>query len=433
MSNKVVSVISSAMILVGAGWVAGLFALSNTYRTAALEVCDLIDENYYRRSDPEVAAFIAWCRREADAQGFLLSKEDNVERLNGRLAALRTSHLSLYNPAQNRQIWEHQGLDTGMRARFIDRFLVVYRVLPKSPAEEIGVRPGDVLVGLAGYELQSAERARTGSGVLQWQRKVPIPVAERNGGEDHRIVTFEKELRAVDLREDMSPRLSRVGPAYLFRIPSFLGSYFEGDQWRKTIAQLAEAAKDPKAKLIIDLRENQGGSFPGMLRALSPFRCDRPLIGRIRRSMREGMLAETDLADDLDAGQQLRQLHSASVVNLRAFKTSVCFRGPATVLIDDGTASVAEIFAEAFLSRPQSRVWGHPSAGAVVMAQWFYASGFGGHFENRYSISIPIASYLSESGADLEHKGIQPQKLLHYDLDSALAGRDNWIDDGVSN
>lgn len=388
-----------------------LWLTEETFRRAALEVCDLVADHYYRREQPDVREFVERCRVEARAQPFLASKNANIHRINDRLSVLGTSHLNLYSPVENRQIWTNQSLDTGIRSRLIDATLVVVSVLSTSPAERAGVHPGDVLVGLNGKVIPSAFHAQTGTGVFRIAR----------GGSEREV-----EIVPLDLLEDLRPSLhdgsmAGMGLLGVLRIPSFLPQYFEDEDWKPIAMRIGE-----HERIIIDLRGNAGGSFPAMLRALSPFWCEPHEIGSVFHPNENRERDEAALENDLDADNQLEQLGSVSTLRLRTFKGYGCFRGEVTVLIDADTSSAAEIFAQALYSRPRSRVWGQPSAGQVVMAQWFPVEEFGGE---AFSLSVPIAGYRAFDGTVLESQSLTPQHTLHYDLNLALAGRDSWIEE----
>ncbi len=102
-----------------------------------------------------------------------------------------------------------------------------------------------------------------------------------------------------------------------------------------------------------------------------------------------------------------------------------CYRGPVRVLVDAGTSSVAEIFAEALGARLKTGLYGQPTAGQVVMARWFPLPALG---NESFVISIPIAGYKTASGAELEESGVHPTTYLYYDLRRSLEGRDSWLE-----
>lgn len=386
--------------------IVGISSLKHSYKKAATEVCDLIDTHYYRRDSREVERFIGRCRQYAKTARFSLSKSENIRQLNALLSGLRTSHLSIYDPDENRQMWENQGLDTGLRSRFIEGDLVVFNVIRGSPADLAGVKPGDVIVSL-NDELISPIQAQVGAGVFIFNRFL----------EKRR---WHVEIKPAMVTEDMRVSLRSLGAGRgLMTIPSFLSQYFENPDWQR----LASELKKYKS-LVIDVRGNAGGSFPAMLRALSPFRCDDPYVGRLFKSDMSGGQGSQDMLDSLDAESQVRQLASVREVLLRGFENYGCFRGPVVLLVDSGSSSVTEIFAHALLTRRRAEVMGHSTAGQVVMARWFPIPSFG---SSDYQIAIPIAGYETTQGHRLEDNGVHPRHFLDYDLRTALKGQDSWI------
>lgn len=407
---RMLKIVGAAFFMMSVALLTGLVQLKASYDAAARGACRLVDQHYYRRERTEVRRFVQWCLDAAQNQSFLLSRSANIKRINDRLAAMRISHLSVYSPAENKLMWENQGLDTGIRSRMVEDQLVVYRVLPQSPADRAGLQPGDSLIALGGEQLNFALAAQTGSGHLRFRRQ----------GKEMAV-----DLAPEELIEEMSPTLTDLGRGRgLLRLPSFLSQHFAGQEVRDLIDQLSHYKS-----IVIDLRDNAGGSFPAMLRALSPFFCRPTAIGMIYHSPAPGLRAEVDLRDDLDSQSQLGQLAQAEAIVLRTFPNYGCFRGKVRALIDQGTSSVAEIFAQALFSREDTYVFGQPTSGQVVMAQWFPLAALG---SDSFVMSVPIAGYRTISGLDLEDNGVHPQSFLFYDLPAALAGRDNWIESALA-
>lgn len=396
---------------------------SGVYADAERSVCDLIEKNYYRSHDSSVREFIKYCLEDAGQSPMSLDRNTIVRRINRRLSALKTSHLFLFTPSENEWIWESHGLDTGIRSRMIEGYLIVYKVLPGSPAEKSGLKIGDEITALNGEQIASHYDAQSGRGIFSILRGTEA---------------LEFLIEPVELTEDLSPQLHSLSGGYgHLKIASFLPQYFEDEAWKKIASSLSLYKS-----LVIDLRDNAGGSFPAMLRGLSPFLCEDRLVGQIYRApqrvnssmSKRGLSTDpsadlvSDLANELSAESQLKQLKSAQALNLKTFEGYGCYKGRVTVLIDSGTSSVAEIFAHAFRSRPDSRIWGQPSAGEVVMAQWFDLPSLG----RGYALSIPIAGYRAKSGEAIESEGLFPEKALYYDLEQARKGVDSWVHAVVS-
>ena len=405
--SRFLSVTVSVLFFCAVSLGTAFFILRLHYIDAALEVCNLIDTNYYRSAESDVQSFLRTCRSQARAQSFRFSKSANIARINDRLAFLKTSHLNVYRPEENDQIWESRAVDTGIRARFVEAELIIYRVLEGSAAQTAGLKPGDILISIDDREIGSAMSVQSLAGKYTFQRG------------DH---LHDVKLTPVEITEDLSPKLTAISKSTaVLRLSSFLPQYFETEQWKPISDQL-----ENYDYLIVDLRDNSGGSFPAMLRALSPFRCHDHQVGKlIGPSNATERIQSVALKDTLDASSQLTQLHEARDVEINTFSEYGCFNGPVTVLIDSGTSSTAEIFAEAFYVRQNSRVWGQPSAGQVVMAQWFQIVNFGG---DDTSMSIPIAGYLSATENPIEGEGLLPEKSLNYDPSLSRRGIDSWIE-----
>lgn len=382
--------------------------IARTEIRATEEICQLVQDNYYRIDQPDVQAFLKRCA--ADSVPFTFKRSRAIKNINRRLSLIRSSHLSVYAPSETRRIWENEGSDTGLRSRMIDGELVVTGTLPESPARRADLQAGDVVVTINDQAPTTEDDAQTTSGFYKIAR-------------DRKV--FQTSLKLEDLREDLSPSIVRLtaGTAVL-RLPSFLPQYFENETW----APLANELMKYK-NVVVDLRGNAGGSFPAMLRALSAFGCKVRKIGELWRTPRGELKELTDrpMLDNLDAASQLELFESVDTIRLDTFgsvSAHACFEGDVVVLIDSRTSSVSEIFANAMLSRPNTKVWGSTTAGQVVMARWFSIGSLGG---GDYSISIPIAGYRYEKANEIEQKGVSPTKDLYYDLETALRGEDSWI------
>lgn len=362
------------------------------------EVCRLIRENYFKPNEPDVREFLRRC--ETDDIPFTFMRAEAIEHINDRLSRIHSSHLTLYSPDENRWLWENEGSDTGVRARMIDGEIVVIGTLEGSPARAAKLQAGDVIVAINGEAPASVSEVQSTSGFFKIAR------GER---------FFLTQLKLVELHEDLSPRLSPISrETALLHLPSFLPDYFERASW------LQLAAKLPSYRnIVIDLRGNPGGSFPAMLRALSPFVCTPREVGRIWRQPRAGSQAVQELRDELSAEAQLEQVTASNEVILKTFADYGCFRGKTIVLVDQNTSSVSEIFAHAM-----PKVWGNLTAGQVVMARWFSIASLGG---GDYAMSIPIAGFRAPNGDEIERDGVRPSRVLTYDLKKALKGEDNWV------
>jgi carboxyl-terminal processing protease len=374
------------------------------FRPAIDEVCQTVTENYFDQS--VLQNFQKSCEDAKDNFPKFMSAHATVKYINDILAGLKISHLFLYEPEENLQIWLHESVDNGLRARDINGAVVVYEVLKASSGDKAGVLIGDQIVSVDRSEIHFSGDLFGRSGRFMLIRK------------NHAI---EIEIKAEKFEEEDSFEIRPLdSDIALLRVKSFLSADFEQEKLDAAIRRTL-AFKE----LIIDLRGNIGGSFPAMVRLLSAFTCRDELIGRLMISNTH-KIAELELKDDLEAESQLSQIESAQKINLRTHHAAQCFTRKLWVMIDHQTSSVSEIFADHLQRRRRARVLGEVSAGQVVMAKWF---GMGTLGHQGFSLSVPIANYLNFQSEALEEFGVRPEKKLFYSLPQALQGRDSWVDE----
>jgi carboxyl-terminal processing protease len=157
----------------------------------------------------------------------------------------------------------------------------------------------------------------------------------------------------------------------------------------KFCAALTEL-KDKQA-IVIDLRGNTGGII-GSLIGLS------------------GMLTETSI----DLGTSIYKIGSE---NMTALSKAKNYKGRLVFLVDNQTASAAEIFAAGLQENNRALVVGEKTAGEALPS---------------VSVSLPtgavllypIANYKTRSGNFLEGKGVEPNFVVALDRKSLLEGKD---------
>lgn len=366
-------------------------------------VCDLTEMHFYK-DGPEIQKWMSECRRKAAFASWKLGRTQLIEQIQDHMNLLNVSHFLIYTPAEDRKLWQGQAVDTGIRARFVEDRLIVYKIIAGSAAEAAGVRPGDELVEIVGVSQVTPWGAQNRSGGFNFRR-----------GED----IYNVEIIATELVITDHPRAVRLDSrTVLLDIPSFRSEFFDKESWMKLVGQF-----DAVDHVIIDLRENAGGNFVAMLRALSTFTCGPQSVGTLVQPRKGGDDKEAfdDNTGDL---YQIAELEKYRSLGLYTFAGYGCFRGKVTVLIGPDTSSVSEIFANAFFMRERSRVWGQPTAGDVVLAVWYDLPVLGPGF----SMSIPEAVFLTPEQEELENRGVAPQKEIYYDLKHALAGKDSFIE-----
>lgn len=242
--------------------------------------------------------------------------------------------------------------------------LALLAVFPGSPAWEAGFREGDAVLAINGAE-PSAEAARGAIGkntrfTLKAQRQgLPGPLeaeVARGGFFFPKVFSFcDRESRAAFLR---------------------LGLFYEGSA-EAALAAVKAAADCGAERLVIDLRDNQGGvpaEAAAVLKAFSP--APGPLL-ELRSRHAEYAALYGAVARGRYAG----------------FKTAV--------LVNSRTSMAAEVFALALREKAGAALVGGKTAGSVSLTRAF-ALGDG------RGLQLTIARLFPPSGTDLEGAGAAP-------------------------
>lgn len=397
-----------ALLFISCVYIGIMITSAGRYRDVYRSVCDLAESKFYK-ADQKFVRWILECRKKSASVRSNISSEQLLAEIQDHMNELQVSHFQVYDPGEDKRLWHGESVDTGIRARYIEDSLVIYKIEQKSAAALAGVWVGDEILAMSGTDQVTPWGASRRTGTFKLRRQ----------GKE-----FEVEIKAKDLRVDSSPRLRALDRSTaLLELDSFRAEFFEKKSWIAMAKRLM-----PYAHVIVDVRENAGGNFVAMLRALSTFHCGGKDVGAILQP-RKALPVKASYDDNPSDAHQISELEKYRELHLRTFDGYGCYPGEVTVLIGPNTASVSEIFAHSFLARPRGRVWGLPTAGDVILAVWYDLPGLGRGF----SVSIPEAVYMTPQRTELENAGVNPQRELHYDLKLALRGIDSWIESARKN
>ncbi len=342
------------------------------------EVWDLIHEEYLNRPLDDVALV-----RGA---------------IEGMVKTLGDPYSGYNDPESFRQLSEDlegQFEGIGVEVAEKDNRIVIVAPIAGSPAEQAGLRPGDIIArvdgksaaGLTVTELGKLVRGAAGTAV-----KLTI---ERPGEAQPleftiiraRIVTKNVETRDL-------PDFAREAGLVYVRVASF-GQRSAADM-RETLALTMSAA--PKG-LILDLRGNPGGSLFAAIDIVSQF------IG-------EGVVMYEEAADGS------RQTYTARSGGLAT-------RVPLVVLTDQGSASASEIVAGAIKDRGRGTLIGDTTFGKGTVQDWHtLQKGQGG-------VRLTIARWLTPNGTWVHGQGIAPDIRVPRTPEDRSAGRDPQLDRAI--
>ncbi|RIH83291.1 S41 family peptidase [Calidithermus roseus] len=274
--------------------------------------------------------------------------------------------------------------------------LLVLETFEQSPAEQAGLRRGDRIVGVNGQTLpaEAAQRvpfleAQVGQGKLLLE-------VLRGGGR----LEVSLEPRRFSLRQLPSLTLREDGVA-LLRIPSFATP----DTGRRVHALVRTATERGARAMVIDVRDNSGGSAQECGSAAAAF------VGEVQRRF-QGVQGMTEWS--FRGGVWYSR--GGGREQARFLFEPARWRGPVVVLANSRSASCAEYFAFD-LQDAGITVMGEPTRGVANTTTSFFPLLNGG------GLQISVSRALRPDGT-LYPSRLTPNILQPDDLKALAEGRD---------
>ncbi len=330
-----------------------------------------------------------------------------MSHIAAALDSLNDSHTFLIPP---QHAYRH---DYGLQYQIIGNRCFVTQVRPKSDAETKGVKPGDEILTINGFDVSRGDfwKVRYVFSVLRPQAGLRLGLEDPSGAQRQVdvLAKIQEEKRVRDLtaesggadfwdlvRKDeteehlMRARYKEVGDQLMIlKVPEFFFSAGEVE------GMISQARKNPN--LIIDLRGNPGGSIDTL----------KYLVG--------GMFAkEVKIADRV--GRKDTKPEIAKPIHNP-------FLGKLVVLVDARSASAAELFARIIQLEKRGVVIGDQTSGAVMEAK-HYSEQTGTDTVVYYGASITEWDLIMADGKSLEHTGVTPDEVLLPSAHAMASGRD---------
>ena len=271
----------------------------------------------------------------------------------------------------------------GIEVVQVEGTLKVIAPIDDSPAERAGIKAGDTIVRIDGKTVQSDDldgavgrlRGKVGS-------EITLTVVHE-GAIDPVDVKLKREvIRVASVRG----RMLEPGYAYV-RLSQFQAD--TGAQLHKRIDRLQKDNKAPLQGMVLDLRSNPGGLLTSAVEVSDIFLNDGIIVTT------KGRLKEADLSFHAAPGDALNG-------------------APLVVLVDNGTASAAEIVAGALKDNHRALLMGRRTFGKGSVQTVL-------PLDADHAVKLTTARYYTPSGASIQAAGIQPDIVLQ---DLALSARD---------
>ncbi len=249
--------------------------------------------------------------------------------------------------------------------------------LAGSPAERAGVRPGDVVERVGGWDAGNA-------GVEEVVARIKGPEGTKVGLEVAREVGGQTVARSFVLARETidAPAASWAmlgdGETAVVALSSFTE-----DAASELMEAFKKAQETGASRYVLDLRGNPGGELEEAVSAAGLF-------------LRRGETAYVRQ----DAGGEREKVEAADPTPFSGGDAAPV-AGPLVVLVDEGSASSSEILAGAVKDNGRAEIVGKTTAGTgTVLSEFPLRDGS--------SILLGVAEWLTPNGDFIRESGIEP-------------------------
>ncbi len=331
----------------------------------------------------------------APATTTVITKEEKVWGAISGLAASYGDPYTVFLPPQQKEMFESEVAGNfggvGMEIDVRNGVLTVVAPLKETPAFRAGIKSGDIILEIDGErsdnlrveDAVSRIRGPEGTDVmLKLAREGEVPFEVTVTREQINLPTVDTELRADGV--------------FVIKLYAFNANAPE--KFRNALREFASTNAD---KMIVDVRGNPGGYLEVAVDLASWYLpVGKPIV----------------IQDFLDKkSQDVFRSRGYDIFN-NSLKLAI--------LVDEGSASAAEIFAGALHDHGKATLIGRKTFGKGSVQQIFDVT-------EDSSLKITIAQWLTPNGISISHEGIAPEIDVEIKREDVEAGRDPQLERAV--
>ena len=269
-------------------------------------------------------------------------------------------------------------------------YLTIISPIPGSPAEAVGIKPGDKIIAINGEDMTGIDAELVRQRVLGPAGSTVVLTVPREGEPEALDFSIIREKIVIQ---------SAIGEMLENDIGYVQITTFGDNTTRELRAALEELmAQNPKG-LIIDLRNNGGGYLQTSVEVASEF------IG-------DGVILYEQYGD----GER---------TTYQALKNGQATEIPVVVLINEGTASASEIVAGAIQDHDRGKLIGVTSFGKGSVQNWVPLS------DNQGAVRVTIAKWLTPDERTIHGDGLAPDVEVERTDEDFEAERDPQLDKAI--
>lgn len=260
-----------------------------------------------------------------------------------------------------------------------DNYVTAVSVLEGSPAERAGIKAGDKFVQIDGKDITNKTITEV-SKLLRGEKGTKVEIGVLRNG-IRQVLKFDVERETIEINP-IEYEIMEDNIGYL-KISEFN---------EHTVSNLDKALNEFKRNgvkgIVLDLRNNPGGILDQAIRVSTRFVPEGPIVSVVSKH------------------GKVKTYHSKT--KPYPFKL--------VVLINEGSASAAEIVSGAIKDRNMGTLVGETTFGKATVQRTLNLGSIGG-------VKLTIGRYTTPNGTDINKTGIKPDvevKVDHGDLSNIL-------------
>lgn len=313
--------------------------------------------------------------------------------ISGMLNSLGDEHTGYLDPFEYQQANAPLEGDYDGIGAWVDstgEYLTVTSPMADSPAEKVGLKAGDQIVGVDGEDVTGQDPSLVLRKVLGPAGSTVVLTILREGEANTFDVSIVRENIKIEL---VTSRMLDNNLGYV-QIIQF-GQTTDQDL-KVRLKKLLEQNPDG---LILDLRSNPGGYLETAINVVSQF------IG--------------------DGTVMYEEYGNGEKTTYTARRGGLATEIPLVVLVNEGSASASEITAGAIQDRGRAPLVGMTTYGKGSVQSWTALQDDAG------AVKITIAHWLTPNGTQISGKGLTPDVIVPFTEEDVQANRDPQLEKAI--
>ena len=311
----------------------------------------------------------------------------------GYASGLGDPYTVYYNEEQTRDLLdsttgEYSGIGATMQQNYQTRQVTIGNIYKNSPAEEAGLKTGDILYQVDDHVIDQEDLSE----IVSWikgEEGTEVDLHVYRGENAEKVVCTATRRKIETQTVEYEMKEDQIGYLRILEFDAVTLKQFEN--------ALTDLENQGMKGLVIDLRSNPGGNLD-------------TVVDMLRMILPEGTIVSTKDKDGNVIEEKNEEDHE--------------FKKPLAVLVNQASASASEIFAGAVQDYGVGKIVGMTTYGKGVVQQLVNLG------DGTY-LKVTIAEYFTASGRSINKKGITPDVEVEYEADPDNEDADNQLDKAV--